>query len=99
MHTIHPAPSARAGAASVWTGQQLFVWGGTATGSHVLADGALYDPARRIWQPLPAAPLAAGHGATTAWTGSELLICGLLNRTDHNNPATDPETIGLSLHS
>jgi N-acetylneuraminic acid mutarotase len=65
----------RDSAASVWTGRELIVWGGSGrTGP--LADGAAYDPARDRWRPLAASPLSARSGAAVAWTGSELVVWG-----------------------
>jgi hypothetical protein len=48
------APSPRYGAAAVWTGSGLVVWGGTTNGSDSLADGAMYDPATDTWMTLNA---------------------------------------------
>src|SRR5262249_43665357 len=63
-------------AASVWTGRQLFVWGGTGAGSQPLADGALYDPATGTWRPLPAAPFRSRGDATAVWTGRQVIVLG-----------------------
>ena len=38
--------SAREAAATVWTGSELLIWGGT-SGQGLLADGAAYDPAAK----------------------------------------------------
>jgi hypothetical protein len=73
-------PARRNGAAVVWTGQQLIVWGGL---SHepfrTRADGAAYDPGTGRWTPLPTAPegqwLRESHGAAV-WTGREMLVWG-----------------------
>ena len=69
----------RDGAAAVWTGRQLLVWGGHGrTGSqglHPLRDGAAYDPAGDRWQPIPNAPAGVqGTSAAAAWTGSKMLV-------------------------
>ena len=50
--TLPAAPiSARSSMASVWTGSQLFIWGGytelTDNAQRATADGAMYDPAAR----------------------------------------------------
>jgi hypothetical protein len=54
-----PAPPfVRARAVSVWTGAQLFYWGGdTAYGGVRHADGALFDPASREWRVVAPAPI------------------------------------------
>jgi hypothetical protein len=79
--TLPPAPlSARTTATSVWTGQEWIVWGGydnLATGAfNVTADGAAFDPARGSWRKLTPAPLSARAGATSVWTGTEMLVLG-----------------------
>jgi hypothetical protein len=70
----------RAGAAAVWTGSELVVWGGLEpVGPDMLeerADGAAYDPRRQRWQALPDAPLTARRGAAVAWTGEAFLVWG-----------------------
>jgi N-acetylneuraminic acid mutarotase len=66
--------SARAPAATAWTGNEMLVWGGV--GEDFLADGAAYDPAANRWRPMAASPLAARARAQSAWTGSELIVWG-----------------------
>jgi len=72
----------RNGAAVVWTGQELIVWGGVNVRGTVLeslADGAAYNPRTRRWTPLPPAPesqwLHGDHGLAV-WTGREVLVWG-----------------------
>jgi N-acetylneuraminic acid mutarotase len=78
--TLPPAPIApRSGAVVVWTGSELFVWGGTATsgaGTRLYSDGAAYDPSSRTWSVLAASPLSPRSGASAIWTGSEVLVFG-----------------------
>jgi N-acetylneuraminic acid mutarotase len=64
--------------AAAWTGRELLVWGGSSgpRGATLRADGAAYDPARRAWRPLAAAPLAARTQHSGVWTGRELLVWG-----------------------
>jgi hypothetical protein len=70
-------PFLRARAVSVWTGSELFYWGGdTDLGGTAHADGAAYDPARGEWRALPPAPLSARSQAGAVWTGTEVLIWG-----------------------
>ena len=65
----------RDSAASVWTGRELLVWGGSGrTGP--LADGAAYDPARDRWRRIAASPLSARVGAAAVWTDQEMLVWG-----------------------
>jgi hypothetical protein len=70
-------PFVRARAVSVWTGSELFYWGGdTDYGSTPHADGAAYDPEAGAWERLPPGPLSARSSAGAAWTGTEVLIWG-----------------------
>jgi hypothetical protein len=77
---IAPAPIAgRDGAAAVWTGRQLLVWGGhgrlPGEGLRPLPDGATYDPTGDRWQPIPTAPAGVlGTSAAATWTGSRMLV-------------------------
>jgi len=79
---LPPAPlDPRWGAFSVWTGDDLLVWGGYAWPSErgdegPRADGAAFDGRR--WAALPDGPLrpVMRHGGVAAWTGEELLIAG-----------------------
>jgi hypothetical protein len=73
-------PARRNGAAVVWTGQQLIVWGGLSEEPfRTRADGAAYHPGTGRWTPHPTAPesqwLREGHGAAM-WTGREMLVWG-----------------------
>ena len=70
-----PAAVQPANAASVWTGRQVFVFGGTP---------ALYDPASNRWTVASAAPFGALNDATAVWTGSRVVLAGL-------TPGTSPQ--------
>jgi len=72
----------RNGAAVVWTGKELIVWGGVSVRGTVFqthADGAAYDPRTGRWALLPPAPesqwLQGDHGLAV-WTGREMLVWG-----------------------
>ena len=67
--------SARAPAATTWTGTEMVVWGGVDADAF-FADGAAYDPARDRWRPVAAGPLAPRNGVSSVWTGRELLVWG-----------------------
>jgi hypothetical protein len=82
--------SARAGAAAVWTGHDMFLWGGGDGGPvNVFADGASYDPVRRGWRSLPPSPLAARTDAEAFWTGREVIVTGGVHRVG-DAPANVP---------
>ena len=72
--------NARTGMASVWTGRELFVWGGydnvSPASSHVAGDGAVYSPDTNTWRRLPSAPLSARAYATAVWTGTDVVVIG-----------------------
>ncbi|HET8946968.1 MAG TPA: hypothetical protein VFQ07_08290 [Candidatus Polarisedimenticolia bacterium] len=78
-------PGARAGMAAVWTGSEMFVWGGASSGG-VLADGGRYRPDTDTWIGMSStgAVPSARAGATAVWTGTEMIVWG-----GYTNPA-DP---------
>lgn len=97
---IAPAPI-RAGsdAASVWTGNEMIVWGGSNSGESS-STGAAYDPSSDTWRTLPDAPIDPVARASTLWTGEEVIFLngarpndsGSLEPTAHAaayNPSTD----------
>lgn len=70
-----PAPiTARALAASVWTGTEVVVVGGQAGDGRFLRDAAAYNPTTDAWRRLPDAPHDVLPGATALWTGREVLV-------------------------
>jgi hypothetical protein len=70
-------PAGRVGAAAVWTGRRLFLWGGqNASASAGLRNGLAYDPRADRWSSVRAAPLRARSDATVAWTGQALIVWG-----------------------
>lgn len=73
---LPPPPEVRDGAAMVWTGSQLLVWGGydTATDAPTSA-GFAFEPVAGTWSALPPAPVARA-GTKVVWTGREALFWG-----------------------
>jgi hypothetical protein len=73
-------PEVRSGAATAWSGSQLFVWGGFVFGGSgdkpSSDDGFVFDAVSREWLALPPSPLGARSLAASAWTGRELLVWG-----------------------
>lgn len=62
----------------VWTGSQALIWGGS-TGSPgtYYNDGALYDPVKDRWSPMPMARAPLARDTNIAiWTGSQFFIWG-----------------------
>ncbi len=102
MHwsNLPPAPiAARANAAIVWTGTEMFVWGGARAGAYP-TDGALFDPVAQQWRALPSpGGLVGRERATALWTGREVLVIGDSTgvalsdpRATPNDGAYDPDT-------
>ena len=73
---LAPPLSPRSGQASVWTGAELLIWGGTEYGGPEAGDGAAYDPVTRTWSPMPASPLSPRDRAFAVWTGTRALFWG-----------------------
>lgn len=71
------APGARSGHASLWTGSEVIVYGGT-TGTGYWRSGGLYDPATNAWRPLPNSPdsFSGGDGVSVVWTGTRMISWG-----------------------
>jgi hypothetical protein len=59
--------------ASVWTGSELFIWGGDAAAG-ISKDGALYNPTTQKWRMLPSSPLSARAGAQAVWVDNEVIV-------------------------
>jgi N-acetylneuraminic acid mutarotase len=71
--------SGRTGAAAVWTGRRLLLWGGQTTpeGESVTpSHGLAYDPGTNRWSALPASPLLGRNDPAAVWTGGVMLVWG-----------------------
>jgi hypothetical protein len=73
---IAPMEEPRQDEVSIWTGDELLVWGGIGEGGTIPRHGETYDAATDTWTALPKSPLRARVDAITVWTGSEMLIWG-----------------------
>ena len=83
--------SARSNAASVWTGTEMIIWGGSDNGTS-LFDGAAYNPATNSWRLLPPFDeLTATVRPTTIWTGTEMIVLEGINGSRRGG-AFNPET-------
>jgi hypothetical protein len=72
---LPPPPLApRSNGATVWTGDEMLVWGGA--GDDFLSDGAAYDPTTSIWRRVEPSPLSGRIGAAAVWTGREMVVFG-----------------------
>ncbi len=67
-----PPIARRQQAASVWTGTEWIIWGGT-TGDTEFDDGAAYDPESDTWRVIADSPLSPRR-VRGSWTGEELIV-------------------------
>ena len=80
--------SPRDAVASVWTGKEMLIVGGTTLGpcndtgtadcagparDDVVADGAAYDPSTDTWRTIAPAP-SAFYGGHATWTGNSMVV-------------------------
>jgi N-acetylneuraminic acid mutarotase len=80
--TTTGAPAARWLHSAVWTGTEMIVWGGQATGA--LNSGSRYDPAGNTWTAVASAGSFAGRfGHVAVWTGTEMLVWGGTDGTSY----------------
>ncbi len=61
--------------ASVWTGSELFVWGGNAADG-ISGDGALYNPTTMKWRTLSPSPLSGRVNPQAVWVDGEVIVIG-----------------------
>jgi hypothetical protein len=66
----------RDGAAAVWTGSEVIVWGGTARNARAADDGAAYNPDSDTWRTLANAPIQPRQSPVAVWTGREMIVWG-----------------------
>jgi hypothetical protein len=69
---------------SVWTGTEMFVWGGIGRSCNI---GGLYDPAADRWTPTTAEAPPTRGGTGALWTGTEVIIYG--GTAGHRNDYRD----------
>lgn len=83
------------GAASVWTGHQVFVFGGPSLPSERATNVAgLYDPATNRWTVTRKAPVGPFNAPVAVWTGKQVVIAGMTRGNPQlevagYDPATD----------
>ena len=66
--------------AAVWTGRDMFVWGGATVHGIPSPDGLAYNPASDRWSTLPESPLRPRILAAHAYTDGALVVWGGSNR-------------------
>jgi len=71
------APSPRASHSAVWTGTELLIWGGAASGNVMCNTGAKYNPISDSWTTISTnTPLSPRALHSAVWTGKEMIIWG-----------------------
>lgn len=71
---LPPAPIDARMPYSVWTGNELVVWGSLWRDARRV-DGAAYDPQTDTWRTIEDAPIELTD-ATAVWTGKEMIVVG-----------------------
>ncbi len=78
-----PAAVLPAGAASVWTGREVFLFGGpTLIGEAATDVAGLYDPTTNRWTVSRKAPFGPLNQPTAVWTGTKVILAGLLRPSE-----------------
>lgn len=90
--TLAPSPIDARTAFSVWTGEELIVWGSTERAAR-RRDGAAYDPSTNSWRTIAEGPMDITDGSAV-WTGDEMIVFGAA--LDSNNHADTPTAIGVA---
>lgn len=71
------APTARYGHTTIWTGQGMIAWGGTAGGNTYLSSGGIYTPAEDAWVAVSAVGAPAGRiNHTAVWADPQMIVWG-----------------------
>jgi len=80
------APSARAGHTAVWTGSEMIVWGGGASGPVYFNTGERYNPSTDSWTATSTTNAPDARASQMAvWTGSEMIVWGGYNGSNNLN--------------
>jgi len=77
---------------SVWTGEELIVWGNADQGFR-MRDGAAFDPRANSWRTISEAPADITLGSAV-WTGEEMIVVGAA--LGGNNHADTDTAIGIA---
>jgi len=72
---------------AVWTGSEMFVWGGEGDVVNIFNDGGRYDPAADSWTPMSTLDAPEARVLHTAvWTGSDMVVFGGCRGSSCPNP-------------
>jgi hypothetical protein len=89
---LAPAPIDARTAFSVWTGEEMIVWGSTERAAR-RRDGAAYDPITNAWRTIATGPIDITDGSAV-WTGDEMIVFGAA--LDGNNHADTPTAVAAA---
>jgi hypothetical protein len=93
-HRVPAAPiHGEYGAAEVWTGSELVIFGGGERNEPSAANGVAYDPRAKAWRSIPEAPVGL-NAISGMWTGREVLVFGSL--LDNRNRAATSTAVGAA---
>ena len=71
------SPSSRLGHTAVWTGSEMFIWGGVDTSGPPVNTGGRYNPATNQWTVLETSGAPSPRSGHVAfWTGSSMVVWG-----------------------
>ncbi len=94
---VNGAPGARANHSAVWTGTEMIIFGGFASGATFLNDLGRYNPTTNAWSIAAptGTPPSVRSSHTAVWTGAVMIVYGgtasgsTLNNGGQFNPSTD----------
>jgi hypothetical protein len=73
-------PNARQDYTVIWTGTEMIVWGGSASGGGVINTGGRYNPATDTWSGISGVgDPQARYDHTAVWTGHVMIVWGGYN--------------------
>lgn len=88
--------SPRQNHSSVWSGEELIIWGGNADrgrGRGTVSNGAAFNPSDRSWRLLAPSPLSARFNHTGIWTGRQMLIWGGIENISSETSGAKPRVL------
>lgn len=83
----------RAGHSTVWTGDEILLWGGGPQVGMGSAEGTAFEPSNREWTSMEEAPVEGRWFHSAVWTGEEMIVWGGRQPGLYNDGAAyDPES-------
>lgn len=69
------SPSHRANHSSIWTGEEMIIWGGN--NDDTLDTGSIYNPLQNSWRPIQSVNAPTNRYLhSSIWTGKEMIVWG-----------------------